>query len=57
MTDLQKVKDHPREIELGFALGIFIGKTPTIGIQMPITHRKRLYLVAETELLSVSHQQ
>ncbi len=31
-----KVKGQPREIALGFALGIFIGMTPTIGIQMPI---------------------
>ena len=31
-----KIKGQPREIALGFALGIFIGMTPTMGIQMPI---------------------
>ena len=31
-----KIRGRPREIALGFALGIFIGMTPTIGIQMPI---------------------
>ena len=31
-----KVKGEPREIALGFGLGIFIGMTPTMGIQMPI---------------------
>jgi uncharacterized protein (DUF2062 family) len=31
-----KIRGQPREIALGFALGIFIGMTPTMGIQMPI---------------------
>jgi uncharacterized protein (DUF2062 family) len=31
-----KIRGKPREIALGFALGIFIGMTPTMGIQMPI---------------------
>ena len=31
-----KIRGNPREIALGFALGIFIGMTPTMGIQMPI---------------------
>ncbi len=31
-----KIRGGPREIALGFALGIFIGMTPTMGIQMPI---------------------
>jgi len=31
-----KIRGRPREIALGFALGIFIGMTPTMGIQMPI---------------------
>lgn len=31
-----KIRGRPREIALGFALGIFIGMTPTIGIQIPI---------------------
>ncbi|UCE54016.1 MAG: DUF2062 domain-containing protein [Desulfobacterales bacterium] len=31
-----KIRGQPREIALGFALGIFIGMTPTIGIQIPI---------------------
>jgi uncharacterized protein (DUF2062 family) len=31
-----KIRGRPREIALGFALGVFIGMTPTIGIQMPI---------------------
>ncbi|MGD8291566.1 MAG: DUF2062 domain-containing protein [Desulfobacterales bacterium] len=33
---LIKIRGRPREISLGFALGIFIGMTPTMGIQMPI---------------------
>jgi uncharacterized protein (DUF2062 family) len=33
---LMKIRGRPREIVLGFALGIFIGMTPTMGIQMPI---------------------
>ena len=31
-----KIRGRPREIALGFALGIFIGMTATMGIQMPI---------------------
>lgn len=31
-----KIRGQPREIALGFALGIFIGMTPTIGLQTPI---------------------
>lgn len=31
-----KIRGQPREIALGFSLGIFIGMTPTMGIQMPI---------------------
>ena len=31
-----KIRGKPREIALGFALGLFIGMTPTMGIQMPI---------------------
>jgi len=31
-----KIRGRPREIALGFALGIFIGMTPTMGVQMPI---------------------
>lgn len=31
-----KIRGRPGEIALGFALGIFIGMTPTMGVQMPI---------------------
>lgn len=31
-----KIRGQPREIALGFALGIFIGMTPAMGVQMPI---------------------
>jgi uncharacterized protein (DUF2062 family) len=31
-----RIRGKPREIALGFALGVFIGLTPTMGIQMPI---------------------
>lgn len=31
-----KIRGSPREIALGFALGLFVGMTPTIGFQMPI---------------------
>jgi uncharacterized protein (TIGR03546 family) len=31
-----RMRGHPHEIALGFALGIFIGMTPTLGLQMPI---------------------
>ncbi|MDM8525095.1 DUF2062 domain-containing protein [Desulfococcaceae bacterium HSG8] len=33
---LLKIRGHPREIALGFALGIFVGMSPTIGFQTPI---------------------
>lgn len=33
---LLKIRGEPKEIALGFALGIFIGMTPTIGFQMAI---------------------
>jgi uncharacterized protein (TIGR03546 family) len=33
---LVKIRGRPREIALGFALGIFIGMSPTMGVQMPI---------------------
>lgn len=33
---LIKIRGHPREIALGFALGIFIGFSPTVGFQMAI---------------------
>ena len=31
-----KIRGNPREISLGFALGIFIGMTPSMGLQIPI---------------------
>jgi uncharacterized protein (DUF2062 family) len=31
-----KIRGSPRKIALGFALGLFIGMTPTMGFQMPI---------------------
>lgn len=31
-----KLRGQPREIALGFALGIFIGMTPTMGFQTPV---------------------
>jgi uncharacterized protein (DUF2062 family) len=31
-----QIRGEPREVALGFALGIFIGMTPTIGVQTPI---------------------
>jgi len=34
--NLLKIRGEPREIALGFALGIFIGMSPTMGFQMPI---------------------
>ncbi len=33
---LLKIRGHPREIALGFALGIFVGMSPSIGFQMVI---------------------
>lgn len=32
-----KIRGNPREIALGFALGLFIGMTPTMGFQMGIS--------------------
>lgn len=31
-----RIRGNPREIALGFALGLFIGLSPTMGVQMPI---------------------
>ena len=31
-----KIRGGPREIALGFSLGIFIGLTPTMGVQIPL---------------------
>ena len=31
-----KIRGSPREIALGFALGLFVGMTPTLGLQMLI---------------------
>ncbi|MFC1850700.1 DUF2062 domain-containing protein [candidate division CSSED10-310 bacterium] len=31
-----KIRGNPREVALGFALGLFIGMSPTLGIQMPL---------------------
>lgn len=31
-----RIRGQPREIALGFALGVFIGMTPTMGVQMPM---------------------
>lgn len=31
-----KIRGTPREIALGFALGLFVGMSPTLGVQMPI---------------------
>jgi uncharacterized protein (DUF2062 family) len=31
-----KIRGHPREISLGFALGIFVGMSPFMGLQMAI---------------------
>jgi len=31
-----RIRGRPREIALGFALGIFIGMTPSVGIQMAL---------------------
>lgn len=33
---LIKIRGHPREIALGFAMGVFIGMSPTLGFQMAI---------------------
>ena len=30
------IRGEPREVALGFALGVFIGMTPTVGVQTPI---------------------
>ena len=31
-----RIRGNPREVALGFALGVFVGMTPTIGVQTPI---------------------
>ncbi|UCD77406.1 MAG: DUF2062 domain-containing protein [Desulfobacterales bacterium] len=31
-----RIRGAPREVALGFALGIFVGMTPTMGVQTPI---------------------
>ena len=31
-----RIRGNPREIALGFAVGVFVGMTPTMGVQMPI---------------------
>lgn len=31
-----QIRGEPREVALGFALGIFVGMTPTMGVQTPI---------------------
>jgi len=31
-----RIRGAPREVALGFALGIFVGMTPTVGVQTPI---------------------
>jgi uncharacterized protein (DUF2062 family) len=31
-----RIRGKPREVALGFALGIFVGMTPTVGVQTPI---------------------
>ncbi len=31
-----RIRGEPREVALGFALGIFVGMTPTVGVQTPI---------------------
>lgn len=31
-----RIRGNPREIALGFALGIFIGMSPSMGLQMPM---------------------
>jgi uncharacterized protein (DUF2062 family) len=31
-----RIRGEPREVALGFALGVFIGMTPTMGVQTPI---------------------
>ncbi len=33
---LVRMRGNPKEIALGFALGIFIGMSPTMGFQMPV---------------------
>jgi len=32
-----RITGDPKEIALGFALGIFIGMTPTMGVQIPLS--------------------
>jgi uncharacterized protein (DUF2062 family) len=31
-----RIRGNPREVALGLALGVFVGMTPTMGVQMPI---------------------
>jgi len=31
-----RIRGNPREVALGFAVGVFVGMTPTMGVQMPI---------------------
>ncbi|MEJ2167919.1 MAG: DUF2062 domain-containing protein [Desulfobacterales bacterium] len=31
-----RIRGNPREIALGFALGVFVGMSPTMGVQTPI---------------------
>jgi uncharacterized protein (DUF2062 family) len=31
-----RIRGAPREVALGFALGVFVGMTPTVGVQTPI---------------------
>jgi uncharacterized protein (DUF2062 family) len=31
-----RIRGNPREVALGFALGVFVGMSPTIGVQTPI---------------------
>jgi len=31
-----RIRGNPREVALGFALGVFVGMTPTMGVQTPI---------------------
>ena len=31
-----RIRGAPREVALGFALGIFVGMTPTVGVQTPL---------------------
>ena len=35
-TRFIRIRGNPREIALGFALGVFVGMSPTMGVQTPI---------------------